>query len=575
MLACCNRDPEIVRRDVVVTSLKSCPVGPSAYSVMYGSGDFDTPATSFQFLHDVGREMSALPVTTRTIVVDVSEGDSSWRGIGSVAPNGPTSILVWQPNQACAFSQNVEQRTDSAFGVFGSRFITVGGRANAGTPHTFVGDLSTGIIMQLPFGLGAPHVRPTVTAFGSGALVAGGSNPDSNAALASAETYDPVIGDFDQTPIALSTPRMQHGAVVLANGDTLLIGGTDGTGLLRTMEIIEVGKRRFRTAGVASLTVPRLSPTVLRLANGEILVAGGTDAQGNAIPTLEWFSSDASKATKRPADLVTGAERAFVPLEAGGALAVIRPQTPTADFKTVWVISADGTLESADPIDATTLQTVRLYRGASGAPIVWTGATWLRWSPWDGNFELLPDAPETGPSLDAIDSGDSGLALWLEANGDGELVKGFRFAAESPYAPVSNPLAQLAPDRLAGIGTGTLRLDQSGLTLAAGTSAFVTDATFADFELDVDITAAPPLVVVRDEQGVELEVGGATCGFGQNAMRSLKVTRKGRQVSVVADAGPTHPCPVLLDEGVRVSLGLRGAQLPTDGGVTNLRIVRK
>ena len=108
---------------------------------------------------------------------------------------------------------------------------------------------------------------------------------------------------------------------------------------------------------------------------------------------LEWFSADAKAHTKRSQPLVAGDERAFVPLEGGGVLAVVRPSTGVTDFKTVCVISADGVIEPALPIDPATLDTVRLFPGSGGAPVLWTGRRWLRWQPWFGAFQPIADAP--------------------------------------------------------------------------------------------------------------------------------------------------------------------------------------
>jgi len=335
------------------------------------------------------------------------------------------------------------------------------------------------------------------------------------------------------------------------------------------------------------LSVARENPTVIRLANGEILVAGGLDVRGGTIPTLEWFSPDASRASKRPTDLVTGRDRAFVPLEAGGALAVIRPRGGAADFKTVWVISADGTLEPAQSIDPSVLDTIRLFPGAEGAPALWTGRRWMRWSPWFGRFDSIVDAPDaerggsSGPALDVIASGDSGLALWLDARDAAMNVVGFRFATRTPFGTVPKPLLvrgteHFAPDRLASDARSSIRFEPAlGLVLGTGASAFLTDLTFADFEAELDVTSDAPVVVLRPERGPELEIGGASCAFAQTARQSLLVNRNGRQVTVRVDGAPARACPVDLDPGVRVSLGLRGSQGAAFASGRNLRVIRR
>ncbi|MBX3219870.1 MAG: hypothetical protein KF795_05075 [Labilithrix sp.] len=613
--ASCSRDPDIVERAVVVYSPRQCPVAQSeAYSVIYAAGDFepsiDRPPTAGAFLNEVGRAMTGLPKETRSLVVDVSQRDFDWRGVADIPSSGPINVLVWRGGESCRLTRDVERRSEVALGVVGRHFIVAGGRSLSGSqvPHTYVGDLSTGAIERLEFGLNTRRSNPTITAFRapsdvegpSPALVAGGHDPESgigdvpHRAIATAEVYVPRIGapsdvgDFERGRIELSEPRTRHAAVVLATGETLLVGGRGPAGPLRSMEIVDPTTRRARTAGVALLNVARENPTVLRLANGEILVAGGLDAGKNEVPTLEWFAPDASRATKRPVDLVTGRERAFVALEAGGAIAVIRPESGLSDFKTVWVISADGTLEPGLPIDPAALEAVRLFPGAEGAPALWTGRRWMRWSPWFGGFEPMAVAPDpvkdpaAGPRLDVIASGDSGLALWLDDRDDaGFNVTGFRFATRTRFGAVPKPLLvggtdQLAPDRLAGIPGSSIRFEPArGLVLGAGASAFLTDVTFADFELQVDVTAAAPSIVLRSDRGAELEVGGASCAFAQAAKQTLDVRRRGPRVTVSVDGAPERSCPTELETGARVTLGLRGAQGVSVSAARNLRVTRR
>lgn len=601
----CKRDPEIQERPVYVHSLRACPVAQSdAFSVIYANGDFepsDKTVVSL-FLRDVGTELTDLPSETRSLIVDISQPlkNIDWRGTGEVPKTGPVNVLVWPGGETCRMTRNVEPRNDMIFGVFGRHVMIAGGReTGAQVPLSYVGDLSTGIIDKLAFGLGRRRARGTVTSFRTSpdqdpapALVAGGEDPDSEVPLDSAEVYTPIagangdIGDFERERIDLSEPRKKHGAVVLVNGETLLVGGIDQSGgPTRTMEIVDPKTRRRRVDGVAKLATPRSSPTVLRLASGEILVAGGFGDRNVPVPTLEWFFPDASGPSRRPIDLVTGRERAFVALDSGGALAVIAPATSSPSFPTVWVISADGTLEAGLPVDPTSLDVVRLFPGVDGQPVLWTGSRWLRWEPWFSAFQPLPDAPTGelgGPKTTAIASGDPGLALWLEDRGGaGMYVTGFRHGTRSRFGVVQSPLlvdgtAGLAPDRAAGLPGSPLRFVRGrGLELGPGASAFLTDVTFANVSVDVDVAGAAPVVVLRQESGRELAVGGAACAIAQSAKRSLHVERTGRRVSVRIDGGDDRACPTELDDGVRVAIGVRGADAAEVSVASNLRVVRR
>ena len=609
----CKPSTRFEDRPLVVYSPKSCPVSQSeGYSVVYGNGDFEgaESAVSSLYLRDVGALMSELPPTTRSVIVDVSHPSSSldWRGTAEVPTAGPINVLVWPGGETCRLSRNVEPRTEVTLGVFGRHMMVAGGKLAGQVPRTYVGDLSTGIVSDLVFGLGTRRSRSTITAFGdttdqepTPALVAGGEDPDSQSAVGTAEIYVPKtgaesdIGDFDRVRIDLSEPRTKHGAVVLASGETLLVGGIGQLGTpLGTMEIIDPKTRRYRTSGVATLAVPRSAPTVLRLASGEILVAGGFDRSNLPVPTIEWFSADASRPSKRTVDLVTGQERAFVPLEAGGALAVVRPATGVTDFNTVWVISADGTLEAAVPIDPSTLDRLRLFPGTDGAPVLWTGQRWLRWQPWFAAFQPIADAPSRGPRGTAIASGDAGLALWLDDRTDLDenivfdtpqlYVRGYRFDTRSRFGTVKNPLlvdgtAGLAPDRVSGTPGSSIRfIDGKGLELGPGASAFVTDLTFSRVAIELD-GGDTPYVVLRQEDGRELEVGGAACPFSETSASStlatLHIERNGKRVTVALGDGATRDCVGELDPDARVAVGVRGAGGTGMSLAHNLRITRR
>jgi hypothetical protein len=593
--AACTPAPEIVERPLVVYSPRSCPVSQAeAFSVIYANGDFDDAkaAVSSLYLREVGHALTELPEATRSVIVDVSHPAQSvdWRGTAEVPSTGPVNVLVWPGGETCRLSRNVEPRADVTLGTFGRHLMVAGGRRDAQVPHTFVGDLSTGLVDKLEFGLGTRRARATITAFRATkeqdpapALVSGGEDPDTGAPLGTAELYLPKagapgdLGDFEPTRIELAEPRTRHGAAVLTSGETLLVGGLGRGGTpLRTLEIVDPVRRRSRSDGLAVLAVPRTEPEVLRLASGEVLVAGGLDQRGQTVATLEWLAPDATRATKRPVELVTGRERGVVPLEGGGALAVVAPAAGASaggDFKTVWVISADGSVDAAVPVDPATLEVVRLFPGTEGAPVLWTGRRWLRWQPWYSAFQPIADAPTRGPRGTATASGDPGLALWLDDRADedeqlvldGQLyVRGYRFATRSRFGIVGRPLlldgpSGLAPDRVAGTpGSSVSFREGSGLELGAGASAFVTDVTYADVDVEL-LGEGLPSVVLRQDDGRELEVGGAACAFALSSARAVAVARRGTAVSVQLDRHEARVCPTTLDPGVRVSVGVRGA----------------
>jgi hypothetical protein len=512
-----------------------------------------------------------------------------------VPPAGDVSVLLLPALRSCALSTPVGARAKTVLAPIGAQqVLVVGGTLGANGPPapTFVVRLDTGAIdaVGTDTDLLTPRASATVTAFDGGALVAGGVDPRPNGdgVLSTAEVYDASRESFDQQQrIDLSGPRARHGAVQLADGRTLLVGGvgSDGATPLASMEIVDPTKPSVDSIHVAQLSAPMSDPVVLRLASGEIFVAGVP--AGSQVAKLEWFTADASAPSpgKHVEDLVAGSAQAFVALEGGGVLAVVAPPPGAPPgFQNAWLIDADGVLSPAAPIAATLTKPV-LFGGAQGAPLLWTGALWLQWQPWAGAFgapKVLDLVENVG---DAACSPDPGLAMWLDATSGA--VTALRFDPRGEYSTLSAPAllvsgtAEMTPDRLAGAGTDAFDTTvggTGGLVLASGASAFVTDRTYADVAVDVNApTGEPADVVLRDAQtGVELEVGSASCPaqLGGGAASSLHVERRGATVAWSVAGGASGTCPVLLGPAARVSIGLRGARMAERGVASDLRVTR-
>ncbi|GAO02512.1 Kelch-like protein 18 [Anaeromyxobacter sp. PSR-1] len=94
--------------------------------------------------------------------------------------------------------------------------------------------------------------------------------------VAEAELWDPDTGAF--TPAgALTTPRADHTATLLADGRVLVAGGTDADGTrLDTVELWDPATRAF-TPGPARLGAARALHTATPLPDGRVLVVGGED----------------------------------------------------------------------------------------------------------------------------------------------------------------------------------------------------------------------------------------------------------------------------------------------------------
>jgi len=569
LASACSSGPRVTSRALVLHAPAACAPGPSPYALFYPFGDFqpETAAASLP-LADVGAALDGVPADTREVVVSVTDAsDGQWVAHALVAPSGDVDLLVLPYRAPCTLTGSLDARADPLFAAIDAAHVLVAGGTSAGAavPTTAVVDLSRGSLAPLRAGLLVPRDQASATPWSGGAVVAGGVRPDTGEAVASAEFYSSDLGDFDGAPIPLSEARARHGAALLVSGNVLLVGGVDASGsVLGSLEIVDPVARRARTGGLAA-ALKRADPAVMRLASGEILVAGGVDAAGAPVTTLEWFLPDGTAPSRTARDLVASARRAFVPLPAGGALAVVAPDAPTPGFQNVWVVSADGALEAAAPIEGT-LTDVRLVAGTEGAPILWTGDRWLIWQPWLGAFAALGEAiGAQGPSGDPVAAPEPGFGVWL----DGTSVRTLRFGARGPYAAASpaSPLLATqtsftAPDRLVlpGAAGATLPIafdPAAGLSLQPGASVFVTDATYASFTLDAQTPGAtPPAIVLRDAAGNETVLDATACPAG--AAGAIHLERSGGSVRVSAGGGPLTPCAAGPAASARVSIGVRG-----------------
>jgi hypothetical protein len=566
----------------------ACPVTGGAYAEYFALGDFDpaSPPAKGHFLSDQGAALTEIDPATRALVVHAGENDRMWIGSHDIAPAGDVDVLLLPALASCGLTASVGTRAGSILSPISSersdRVLVVGGDDGTSPSPSYVARLDTGEVQSVFPDLLTPRTSgATATPFAGGALVSGGVRPD-GVVLDKAEVYDEALGGFDQAkgPISLSEPRADHGAAVLATGETLLVGGVgvDGKTVLSSLEIVDPKSRTVRAEGVARLAVARRNAQVLRLASGEIFVAGGFDANG-PVTRLEWFTPDASAQTRCSADLVAGSAHSYAALPAGGALAVVAPPTGASPgFQNTWVIDADCAVEPAAPVEGALTQPA-LFGAAGGAPALWTGDRWLRWEPWSGAFVALGALDDVPARIgNAKTSPDPGLALWLDAAN--MRVTALRFDERGEYSTVPASMlvadaSETAPDRLAASGVVAFDSSLGGLVLAPGASAFVTDRAYADVAVDVEApTGEPALVVLRDEAGRELEVGGASCpGSVAPGAASIHVERRGGTVAWSVAGGPSGTCATGVAVGARLALGLRGAS--GSGSVArDLRVVR-
>jgi hypothetical protein len=581
----CRPSPQVTTRTVTMYVPQACAADGGAYGDYFALGDYDPttpPPSTGHPLSDVGVALPEIDSRALELMVTATENDGTWEGIAPVPASGDVDVLVLPAFASCPLTSGGDagvvlgMRTGSVLAPIGDeQVLLVGGTGKPPSPPTFVASLTTGAVQPVTEDLLTPRTNASVTAFGDGALVAGGYDPVGTI-LDTAEIYSTATGGFDQqTSVTLSEPRAHQGAVVLASGQTLLVGGLggpDGMTPLSSMEIVNpTTPPTVREQGLAALAAARSDPTVLRLASGQVLVAGGVDVSGAPVQTLEWFEPDGTPSMLMPQALAQGPGSVFVALEGGGALAVLTPPSPApSGFQNVWIIDASGVLEPAVPL-ATNPTAPVLFGGAGGAPVLWTGSAWLQWEPYLGAFGEFGELDDNPPSISptARCSPDPGLGMWLDETQQ-ELFT-LRFDTSNEYSTILNPLlatdtSDTSPDTAP---TGSVTFGpQTGLTLAPNAGVFVTDRTYADVAIDLDApTPQAAFVEIRDDAGDVLDVGSSVC-HGAVALQggppssSVHVERHGSQVTwSLAGDGGSGTCTFQGGESVRVSVGVRGTSV--------------
>ena len=463
LVAGCQEQAASSTRRIVPHPLPACEVEGSKL-VLSALGDFESPRTTSVDLKGSGD----IDLPPELVGVEASTSPPGLRGVGYAEPPDDVQLTLWSAANTCDAVADFpvpESRGGQAMTAFdGGGAIII-----AGLDPVTVADVSKSAFAwawdartgrQLPLANRSHRVTfASATPFGTGALIAGGFDRKFFPVryLDTALVYRD--GDIREPPIAIGDARAEHGAVVLASGATLLVGGEDERGVVDTL--VSVTPTETPPYGVAdlfmlgSLVRARKLPAVLRLATDEILVAGGVDDSGGYVSTLEWFSKDGRPCAGHARDKAT----------------------PNQD---VFWINNDGTLvEKLPPLTSQQRGTkkVRLVAAGDGAPWLWNGTAWLRFDPWSNTFSTPDAAPEDGPDDDmpAPVAVDPGLFVWLARHSTGDISKpatlrGFRYGVRGPYTidpdfVLADP-RHLAPSRPPRMN-GELWTDTSGLHLAA------------------------------------------------------------------------------------------------------------
>lgn len=573
-------------------------VGSAETLTLLALGDFEASGESAEALPLLGAGAALrFPSATRALSAKVGGQPSFW-GYGERHASG-LDVLLWPEQASCSLF-----RPDGADGYPGarggqalvyaplSRQVVAAGGNDALVSDAIVGaltfDVTSGAVASFDTSesgvLREPRAFASATPFGDWVLVAGGENPlfgvpeEDVEPRDNAELFDPRARRFVQT-IELQNARSKHGAVTLADGRTLLVGGRSKVGssrlALTQLELVDPVTLR---AEIGKQLAPRVEPRVLRLTDGRIFVGGGSSLAGApAEPTGEWLSAQAEPEGILSAEqLPPRHERAFAALAGGGVLAVggCEAREPEDELEAArcaelcargcppsaydaWWIDAEGHV-SAVALDGIAAPRPILLPGSDGSPWLVAASSsapaeprLFRFDPWRSRFVATSVAgPLPRPGFPTPVAVDLDTFVWLDEQGQGGQLLGMRLGTRSRYAQdlalvlQEDPLdpgrpLHLVPHRAAAraeeLYDGRLLLDPEAPVVVS-----IADTDYADVTVTLHLQegSAPPRLLLG-----ATELGGRDCPWpdgGEDATLAV-IARQGTRAEL-RFAGARRTC---------------------------------
>jgi hypothetical protein len=140
--------------------------------------------------------------------------------------------------------------------------------------------------------LNVPRFGATSTLLNNGqVLVAGGSTCASGCPTNAAEIYDPIANTFTNVAGGMTTPRFNHSATSLTNGDIVVAGGFSSCSsscneAIASTEFFDPIARQFTSSQAVANALAGHTGTLT--ANGDVLLIGGIN-DGVTLATDQWY----------------------------------------------------------------------------------------------------------------------------------------------------------------------------------------------------------------------------------------------------------------------------------------------
>lgn len=244
--------------------------------------------------------LSGTPTQTGTFPIMVTATDQFNQKSAPV----DFSIVITAHGFVATGTMVTARRFHTATLLNNGKVLIAGGEDNASNAFNTAElyDPNTGLFTAAAGNMTVARAGHTATLLGNGkVLITGGtSGGNSEAAVSSAELYDPATDMFTATAGSMTAARVSHtatllqsGKVLIAGGDVIFFNGIQNTGImsLNTAETFDPSTGMF-TKTTGNMTVARESHTATLLSTGKVLLAGGSDgALGNSTPAASIYAS--------------------------------------------------------------------------------------------------------------------------------------------------------------------------------------------------------------------------------------------------------------------------------------------
>ena len=288
----CSVDPEVETVTLALNERAGCELGRPDSLELRALGDF--PPVDKRLESDTAVSVfDSLPRDTRELLVRAEVGDTTAIGRRFVSASASElPLLVLPRGRSCPLGDPAVRAPDGAAvaPLPGGGFLVAGGLGDDGRARSDAVTFAPGAALAelVPNGMFLRRMRASATPVGSTLIVIAGGTADGSV-HETYEVFDIETGSFaGSRGDHISGPRMDHAALVLADGRVLLVGGraqADGEPLT-TAELLDPSSRSHMEIG-DSLVEARVSPTLLALDSGSVIVLGGQGLRGELVASLE------------------------------------------------------------------------------------------------------------------------------------------------------------------------------------------------------------------------------------------------------------------------------------------------